>query len=120
MEGNGNELGTAAKKQTKKTKQKKKMSFLLPDYAFINCGLISPIFGHFFSMLNADTVASAGINGRKMVMSQEQQKKNASLRSDYAFINFESISPIFHDFLSNFKILNADKVASAGIHGKKW
>ena len=59
-------------------------------------------------MLNADTVASAGINGRKMVMSQERQKRCifAIWLCFYQFwVNFTH----FHVFLSNFKLLNADK-----------
>ena len=37
-----------SQEQQKKQKQKQKnKTFLLPDYAFFNCGLISPIFGHF-------------------------------------------------------------------------
>ena len=59
---------------SRKSETAKKITFLLPDYAFINFGLISPIFGQILKC-NIDKVASAGIYVRICQISRKQQKR---------------------------------------------
>ena len=98
MAGNGNDSGTAKKK-----KKKKKMPSLLPDYAFINCGLISPIFGHCF--LNAQCWHSGICRNQWQENGNESGTAKKMHLCDLIILLsiFESISPIFMFFCQILK-----------------